>query len=65
MQSTVQYLLYSGACPVLGETSSSGVLNLESLPQEFEHRPRLTKCKDSEKLFTHIAAMKKCAYIGC
>ena len=32
---------------VLGEKSSSGVLNLESLPKE--HRPR----------FSHIAAMKK------
>ena len=31
---------------VLGEKYSLGFLNLESLPQE--HRPRLTKCKDSE-----------------
>ena len=42
---------------VLGEKSLSGVLNLEPLPRE--HRPRPTKCKDSEN---DIAATKKCAY---
>ena len=31
---------------VLGEKFSSGVLNLEPLPRE--HRPRPTKCNDSE-----------------
>jgi len=36
-------------------------VNFESLPQE--HRPRLTKCKDSEN-DCHLPAMIKCAYTG-
>ena len=49
IQSTVQcffQLLYSGALACPWREIFIGFLNLEPLPQK--HRPRPTKCKDSE-----------------
>ena len=45
---------------VLREKSSSGVLNLELLPQEY--RPRLTKCENDS---VTLQPWKKFAYIVC
>ena len=46
---------------VLGEKSSSGVLNLEPLPQE--HRPKPTKCKDPENDSVTLQSQKMCIII--
>ena len=47
---------------VLGEKSSSGVLNLEPLPRE--HRPRPTKCKDSENDSVTLQPRKNVHILG-
>ena len=47
---------------VLGEKYSSGVLNLEQLPRE--HRPRPTKCKDSENDSVTLQPRKNVHILG-
>ena len=47
---------------VLGEKSSSGVLNLEPLPRE--HRPRPTQCKDSENDSVTLQPRKNVHILG-
>ena len=47
---------------VLGEKSSSGVLNLEPLP--LEHKPRPTKCKASENDSVTLQARKNVHILG-
>ena len=67
MQSTIQSFFFSYNCIVvpwlvLGEISSSGVLNLEPLPRE--NRPRPTKCKDSENDSVTLQPRKNVHILG-